>query len=86
MEPEYLTRNRNMALLVKADNGAILEKLTPREEMVIKLRCGVMGCQPMTLSKIGAHFSVTRERIRQIESKAYKKIEALYLTGERNDG
>lgn len=51
-----------------------LSRLTPRERDVIKMRFGLDGESGKTLQKIGQHFRVTRERIRQIEEKALKKL------------
>jgi len=51
-----------------------LEKLTENEKNVVILRFGLEDGDPMTLEKIGAEFGVTRERIRQIESSALKKL------------
>jgi RNA polymerase primary sigma factor len=52
----------------------ILENLTPREQTVIRLRFGIGYDQPSTLEQVGQNLSVTRERIRQIEAKALKKL------------
>ncbi len=52
----------------------ILETLTPREQTVIRLRFGIGYDQPCTLEQVGQNLSVTRERIRQIEAKALKKL------------
>jgi RNA polymerase primary sigma factor len=52
----------------------ILGMLTPREQTVIRLRFGVGHDQPRTLEQVGQSLSVTRERIRQIEAKALKKL------------
>jgi RNA polymerase primary sigma factor len=52
----------------------ILETLTPREQTVIRLRFGIGHDQPCTLEQVGQNLSVTRERIRQIEAKALKKL------------
>jgi RNA polymerase primary sigma factor len=51
-----------------------LKTLTPREEKVLKLRFGVGGGSEHTLEEVGQSFTVTRERIRQIESKALRKL------------
>jgi RNA polymerase sigma factor (sigma-70 family) len=51
-----------------------LDTLTPRERRVMQLRYGVDGSAPMTYEEIGREFGVTRERIRQIESKALRKL------------
>ncbi|MER3422478.1 MAG: RNA polymerase subunit sigma [Nitrospiraceae bacterium] len=52
----------------------ILGTLTPREQMVIRLRFGIGQDEPYTLEQVGKSLSVTRERIRQIEAKALKKL------------
>ncbi len=52
----------------------ILETLTPREQTVIRLRFGIGYDEPSTLEQVGQSLSVTRERIRQIEAKALKKL------------
>jgi len=51
-----------------------LDQLTPRERDVLKMRFGLDDGYPHTLEEVGKHFQVTRERIRQIESKALKKL------------
>ena len=52
----------------------ILHTLTPREEQVIKLRFGLEDGRPRTLEEVGRKFEITRERIRQIEAKALRKL------------
>jgi len=52
----------------------ILSTLTPREQLVIRLRFGIGQDEPRTLEQVGQSLSVTRERIRQIEAKALKKL------------
>ena len=56
------------------DINKILESLNPREQEVIKLRYGLGGKNPMTLEDVGKKFGVTRERVRQIEGKALRKL------------
>lgn len=56
------------------DINKILESLKPREQEVIKLRYGLGGKNPMTLEDVGKKFGVTRERVRQIEGKALRKL------------
>jgi len=51
-----------------------LEKLSPREETIIKMRYGLLYDKNYTLDEIGSHFNLTRERIRQIEKRALKKL------------
>ena len=52
----------------------ILSALTPREQIVIRMRFGIGQDEPFTLEQVGQNLSVTRERIRQIEAKALKKL------------
>ena len=52
----------------------VLRTLTPREEQVIKLRFGLEDGRPRTLEEVGRQFKITRERIRQIEAKALRKL------------
>jgi RNA polymerase primary sigma factor len=54
----------------------ILSTLTPREQVVIRMRFGIGQDEPFTLEQVGQNLSVTRERIRQIEAKALKKLKA----------
>lgn len=51
-----------------------LHKLTPREERVLRMRYGIDDGRPRTLEEVGMAFNVTRERIRQIEAKAVRKL------------
>ncbi len=53
---------------------AVLKTLTPREEKVLKLRFGLEDGRPRTLEEVGKTFDITRERIRQIEAKALRKL------------
>jgi len=61
-------------LNLREQTQGILKTLTPREEKVIKMRFGVDGGSEHTLEEVGQSFAVTRERIRQIESKALRKL------------
>ena len=54
--------------------GTVLKSLTPREELVLRMRFGVGEGSEHTLEEVGKSFNVTRERIRQIESKALRKL------------
>ena len=51
-----------------------MDTLTPREAMVLKLRFGLEDGKARTLEEVGKQFDVTRERIRQIEAKALRKL------------
>ena len=57
-----------------AQTNSVLKTLTPREEKVIKMRFGVGDGSEHTLEEVGQSFAVTRERIRQIEAKALRKL------------
>ena len=59
---------------LKEQTQSVLKTLTPREEKVLKMRFGVGGGTEHTLEEVGQNFTVTRERIRQIESKALRKL------------
>ena len=60
--------------LLKEQLGDVLDTLTPREEKVLKLRFGLEDGRARTLEEVGKEFNVTRERIRQIEAKALRKL------------
>ncbi len=59
---------------LKDQTEALLKTLTPREEKVIKMRFGLGDGSEHTLEEVGQNFAVTRERIRQIEAKALRKL------------
>ena len=61
-------------LNLKEQTESVLQTLTPREERVIKMRFGVGDGKDHTLEEVGQSFAVTRERIRQIEAKALRKL------------
>lgn len=63
-----------MQNMLKEQLMSVLETLTPREQKVIRLRYGLDDSHPRTLEEVGREFSVTRERIRQIEAKALRKL------------
>ncbi len=66
---DYATRS-----LLKERLYEVMKDLTPREEQVLRLRYGLDDNHPKTLEEVGKVFNVTRERIRQIEAKALKKL------------
>ncbi len=60
--------------LLKENINEVLHALSDRESKVLKMRFGLEGARPMTLEEVGKKFGVTRERIRQIEAKALRKL------------
>jgi RNA polymerase primary sigma factor len=60
--------------MLKEQLLGVLDTLTPREEKVLRLRYGLDDGKPRTLEEVGREFNVTRERIRQIEAKALRKL------------
>ena len=60
--------------LLREQLEEVLSTLTPREEQVLRMRFGLVDGKPHTLEEVGKEFDVTRERIRQIESKALRKL------------
>ncbi len=60
--------------LLKEQLDEVLQTLTPREAKVLRMRFGLDDGNPQTLEEVGAEFNVTRERIRQIEAKALRKL------------
>ena len=60
--------------MLKEQLIGVLDTLTPREEKVLRLRYGLDDGKPRTLEEVGREFNVTRERIRQIEAKALRKL------------
>jgi RNA polymerase primary sigma factor len=63
-----------MNLSLKEKMASVLRKLSPREERIIRMRFGFEDGNPRTLEEVGQVFAVTRERIRQIEAKALRKL------------
>ena len=61
-------------MLLKEQLSEVLNTLTPREEKVLRLRFGIEDGRTRTLEEVGKEFNVTRERIRQIEAKALRKL------------
>jgi len=60
--------------MLKGQLLAVIDTLTPREQKVVRLRYGLDDGYPKTLEQVGQEFNVTRERIRQIEAKALRKL------------
>ncbi|HYO45431.1 MAG TPA: RNA polymerase sigma factor RpoD [Gemmatimonadota bacterium] len=67
------SKNAGFALL-KENVNAVLNSLSQREERIIRLRFGIGDGCPRTLEEVGTIFNITRERVRQIEAKALKKL------------
>ena len=63
----------------------LLQELTPRERAIIELRYGLRGGEPMTLEAVGKRFRLSRERIRQVEEKAKKRLLAMARTRHLQD-
>ncbi len=70
MSPDQYASNQ----LLKDEINAVLSGLTEREEKVLRLRFGLYDGRTRTLEEVGKEFNVTRERIRQIEAKALRKL------------
>ncbi|MCQ9207482.1 MAG: sigma-70 family RNA polymerase sigma factor, partial [Omnitrophica bacterium] len=66
--------NATAYTMLKEQMGGVLDTLTEREKKVLRLRFGIGDGYPRTLEEVGTIFSVTRERVRQIEAKALKKL------------
>ena len=73
-ESERSPQEAAEAEILKEEIESVLDTLTGREKTVIKLRFGLIDGQPRTLEDVGREFNVTRERIRQIEGKALRKL------------
>jgi RNA polymerase primary sigma factor len=71
--------------LLKEQFSKLLGTLTPREERVMRLRYGIDDSRPRTLEEVGQYFNVTRERIRQIEAKALRKLRHPSRSGKLKD-
>ena len=80
ISPTQFTDNEAL----KDEMDEALERLDPREEQVIRMRFGLDGQNPQTLEEVGKEFNVTRERIRQIEAKALRKLRR-FAKGQLHD-
>jgi len=69
-DPSDAVDNRNLS----AETGRVLATLTPREEKILRMRFGIGEASDHTLEEVGQDFNVTRERIRQIQAKALRKL------------
>ena len=70
MSPDQYANNE----LLKDEIDLVLHTLTEREEKVLRLRFGLEDGKTRTLEEVGKQFDVTRERIRQIEAKALRRL------------
>ena len=61
-------------LNLREQTAEVLKTLSPREEKIVKMRFGLQDGSEHTLEEVGQSFAVTRERIRQIEAKALRKL------------
>ena len=75
----------NAREMLKQKIREVLGELTPREEKVLRLRYGLDDSRPKTLEEVGKEFNVTRERIRQIEAKALRKLRHPKRRGQLDD-
>jgi len=74
-DDKIATPDKEVTNLMMSDKiQFFLEKLSPREETIIKMRYGLLRDKNYTLDEIGTHFDLTRERIRQIEKRALEKL------------
>jgi len=76
-EEKGITSDFDIEEISKAMNAVLSE----REKLILRLRYGLAGEEPMTLEKIGGRIGLTRERIRQIQAHALRKL-FVFLTGE----
>lgn len=75
--PDISTEDIIISESLKEEIKEVLDTLTPKEKEVLELRFGLNGNEPSTLEAIGNKYNLTRERIRQIENKALKRINRL---------
>ena len=76
--PLELLENINIFELISEH----FNKLTEHEQKILTLRFGLDDNEPQTLDKIGQQFGVTRERVRQIETKSLEKLRAFYALSQ----
>ena len=71
---EDYIEEENMKIMMKEQLSEVLTMLTEREQKVLKMRYGLVDGEEKTLEDVGKEFNITRERVRQIESKALQKL------------
>ena len=81
MSPEQHAANE----MLKEQLSEVLRTLSAREADVLRLRFGLDDGKTRTLEEVGQHFDVTRERIRQIEAKALRKLRHPSRSGQLRD-
>jgi len=59
---------------LEKETKRVLATLSPREEKILRMRCGISEKRDWTLEEIGQYFTLSRERVRQIEAKALRKL------------
>lgn len=76
IEDDTVTTPTDAAIraFLKEHLGDVIDTLTPRESKILRMRFGLDDCRVYTLEEVGAAFGITRERIRQIEAKALRKL------------
>jgi RNA polymerase primary sigma factor len=74
--------DRTAQLFLREEIESILQTLSEREREILKLRYGLLDGSPRTLDELGRHFGLTRERIRQIEIKALRKLKRRTKSGK----
>jgi RNA polymerase sigma factor (sigma-70 family) len=73
-EEPRAVEQRQQRSVIRETTTHVLASLTPREERIVRMRFGIGINTDHTLEEVGQQFSVTRERIRQIEAKALRKL------------
>jgi len=74
--------DRTAQLFLREEIESILQTLSEREREILKLRYGLLDGSPRTLDELGRHFGLTRERVRQIEIKALRKLKRRTRSGK----
>ena len=84
-DPKTGSSQESINQMIRSERIAnLLEKMSPRERAILELRFGLTGDEPRTLHEVAKKFRVTRERIRQIEEMALKKLRAIASSQTRD--